>query len=105
MKEFDENEAVEMMKAALPEEDRNRYDEDQLVNLIDIIWDFYEQNGLLEIDLDDNEDADDDSMIDDLIDYATRMVKKDRNATIIPEHIPLLVEAEIRYEDSILEND
>lgn len=105
MKEFDENDAVEMMKAALPEEEKNRYDEDQLINLIDIIWDFYEQNGLLEIDMDDSGDDDDDAILEDLVDYATRMIKKDRNATIAAEHIPLLVEAEIRYEDSILEDD
>lgn len=105
MKEFDENEAVEFMKSALPEEDRDRYDEDQLINLIDIIWDFYEQNGLLEIDMDDSGDDDDDMMLDDIVDYATRMIKKDRNATIAVEHIPVLVEAEIRYEDSILEDD
>lgn len=104
MKEFDENEAAACMRNALPECNRNKYDDDQLINLIDIIWDFYEQNGLLDIDLDDN-DSDDENIIPDLIDYAQRMLKKDKNATIQPDHVQLLIEAEIRYEDSILADD
>jgi hypothetical protein len=104
MKEFDENEAVACMRNSLPECDQAKYDDDQLINLIDIIWDFYEQNGLLDIDLDD-EDSDDENIIPDLVDYAQRMLKKDKNATIQPDHVQLLVEAEIRYEDSILEDD
>lgn len=27
-----------------------QYDEDELLNIIDMIWDWYEDNGLLEID-------------------------------------------------------
>ena len=104
MKEFDEYEAMTVMRDALPEEAQSLYDDDQLLNLIDIIWDFYEQNGMLDIDLEDDSAADDD-MLTELIDYAQRMIKKDRRATISLEHIPALVEAEIRYEDSILEGE
>lgn len=104
MKEFDEYEAMKVMRDALPEEAQSLYDDDQLLNLIDIIWDFYEQNGMLDIDLEDDS-ADDDDMLTELIDYAQRMIKKDRRATISLEHIPALVEAEIRYEDSILEGE
>lgn len=104
MKEFDEYEAMTVMRDALPEEAQSLYDDDQLLNLIDIIWDFYEQNGMLDIDLEDDS-ADDDDMLTELIDYAQRMIKKDRRATISLEHIPALVEAEIRYEDSILEGE
>lgn len=103
MKEFDEYEAIKVMREALPEETQSLYDDDQLLNLIDIIWDFYEQNGMLDIDLED--DSADDDMLTELIDYAQRMIKKDRRATISLEHIPALVEAEIRYEDSILDGE
>lgn len=105
MKEFDENEAIEFMRNSLPEEAQSIYDEDQLLNLIDIIWDFYEQNGMLDIDLDNDGNSDEDEdVLSELVDYAQRMIKKDRNATIAPEHIPALVEAELRYEDSILDD-
>lgn len=102
MKEFDENEAIEFMRNSLPENARTIYDDDQLLNIIDIIWDYYEQNGMLDIDVDSDESDDEENMLSELIDYAQRMIKKDRNATIISEHIPSLVEAELKYEDSIL---
>lgn len=104
MKEFDENDAVDFMRNSLPEEAKTIYDDDQLLNLIDIIWDYYEQNGLLDIDLDDDID-DNGDILPDLIDYAQRMVKKDRNSIISLEHIPTLIEAELKYEDSILEDE
>lgn len=104
MKEFDENDAVDFMRSSLPEEDKTIYDDDQILNLIDIIWDYYEQNGLLDIDIDDDND-DNNDILPDLIDYAQRMVKKDRNSIISLEHIPILIEAELKYEDSILEDE
>lgn len=104
MKEFDENDAVDFMRSSLPEEDKTIYDDDQILNLIDIIWDYYEQNGLLDIDIDDDND-DNNDILPDLIEYAQRMVKKDRNSIISLEHIPILIEAELKYEDSILEDE
>ena len=55
MKEFDENEAIKTMRASLPEGKTQGYSDDDLLNLVDIIWDYYEINGLLEIDLDEDE--------------------------------------------------
>lgn len=104
MKEFDENDAVDFMRNSLPVEAKTIYDDDQILNLIDIIWDYYEQNGLLDIDIDDDND-DNNDILPDLIDYAQRMVKKDRNSIISLEHIPILIEAELKYEDSILEDE
>ena len=105
MKEFDENEAIEFMRKSLPESAQNIYDEDQLLNLIDIIWDYYEQNGMLDIDLVEGDCDDDENMLAELVDYAQRMVKKDRNSTIALDHVPVLVEAELKYEDSILDDE
>ena len=103
MEEFDENKAIAYMRKSLSEEQSLKYSDDELLNLIDIIWDFYEQNGLLDIDvIEDDPDEDPEAMISELIDYAERMIKKDRNATLAPELIESLVKAEIDYEDSLL---
>lgn len=107
MKEFDENQAVIAMREALAEsgvaaEKLNELDDDEILNIIDIIWDFYEQNGLLEIDANPDADADDpETLISDITDYALRMLKKDRAARIDPTMVPTLIRAEIRYEDSL----
>lgn len=102
MKEFDESEAVAAMRCSLSAADQNKYKDDELLNLIDIIWDFYEQNGLLDVDIDDDDD-DDEAIMSELVDYAVRMIKKDRYATLDPNLIEPLVKAEIAYENSLLD--
>ena len=100
MKEFDENEAIKTMRASLPEGKTQGYSDDDLLNLVDIIWDYYEINGLLEIDPDEDETE---VSVTDIVDYANRMIRKDKGANIAPEDIPLLVEAELDYENSLLD--
>lgn len=98
--EFDENKAVEWINKALVEAGRKPYDEDQVLNVVDMIWDFYEENGLLDIDAD--ADEPDEDIEPDLIDYVTRMLRKDTGATVDAADVPLMVKAEIDYEDSVL---
>ncbi len=98
--EFDENKAVEWINKALVEAGRKPYDEDQVLNVVDMIWDFYEENGLLDIDVD--ADEPDEDIEPDLIDYVTRMLRKDSGATVDTADVPLMVKAEIDYEDSVL---
>lgn len=106
MKMYDENEAVAYMRKAIENSGSTGiYDDDELLNLVDIIWDFYEQNGLLDIDADDDADDDNDSLLPDLLDYANRMIKKDKSAKLDPADIEPLVKAEIEYEDSLLADD
>ncbi len=102
MKEYDSNEAIKRMRNAIDADASAFYDDDQLINLIDIIWDYYEMNGLLEIDLEDDEDNTD--IQSELIDYASRILKKDKGAVIKPEHIEPLVLAELAYEDELLDS-
>lgn len=102
MTEYDEQKAIAAMRGCLPESESKKYDDDQLLNIVDMIWDFYEQNGLLDIDADDDDsDEDESAIIDDLVEYVTRMLKKDKNAIVSPEHVRDLVLAEIAYEDSL----
>jgi hypothetical protein len=97
--EFDENKAVEFINARLREAGRNAYPDDEVLNVVDMIWDFYEENGLLDIDADDDSD---DDIEPDMIDYVTRMLKKDKGASIDVNDVPLMVRAEVDYEDSVL---
>ena len=99
--EFDEQKAIEFINARLAEGGRPTYPDDEVLNVIDMIWDFYQENGLLDVDLSDDDEEDED-IEPDLIDYVTRMLRKDREAQIDPQDVPLMVHAEIDYEDSVL---
>ena len=98
--EFDESNAVAFINDRLREAGRNPYPEDEVLNAVDMIWDFYEENGLLDVDADD--DAEDEDIEPDMIDYVTRMLRKDKHATVDPADVPLMVRAEVDYEDSVL---
>lgn len=98
--EFDENSAVEFINSKLVEAGRQAYELDEVLNVIDMIWDFYEENGLLDID---SEDEDDEDIEPELIDYVNRMLRKDKDAKVDPKDVPLMVNAEIEYEDSLLD--
>lgn len=101
MELYDENKAVEYINKALIDSGKSAYPEDEILNVIDMIWDYYEENGLLEIDA--NFEADEDEDISsELCDYIARMLKKDRQALIKNEDISTIVDAEIEYEDSLL---
>ena len=101
MKMYDENEAVAYMRKALENSGSTGiYDDDELLNLVDIIWDFYEQNGLLDIEADPDDDADD--VESEVVDYVVRMLKKDKDACIAVEDVPVMVKAEMEYEDSVI---
>lgn len=97
--EFDETKAIEYINAALINSGRNSYPEDEILNVIDMIWDFYEENGLL--DIDDEPDDEDLATEEEISDYVIRMIKKDKDSQIDLEDVPLIVNAEIEYEASI----
>ncbi len=97
--EFDENEAVKYMRSHVSPELSAKYpDDDELLNLIDLIYDYYEANGLLDIDV---EDSDDDIDMDDLLSYISRMLKKDKGAKLLPDDAEAFVNAYMDYEESL----
>ena len=54
---YDEDKAVEYIKNVLPQELKEKYSDDDIVYVTDVVYDYYEQKGLF------NEDAGDDVTI------------------------------------------
>lgn len=98
---YDENLAVKAINETLVAAGRTPYDSDEILNVIDMIWDYYEENGLLEID-DDFEADEDEDIAAELTDYIERMLRKDKGSKIESADIRLIVDAELKYEDSTL---
>lgn len=92
---YDENQAIKYINAALKQTGGVTYPDDDILNIIDIIWDYYEQNGLLDLDNDDDLDY------DHLLDWVKHLLKKDKGNNVKDEHIETIVKAELDYEDSI----
>lgn len=97
--EFDEDDAIKYIRGHIDTELSSLYDDDELLNLIDLVYDYYEANGLLDIDLDN--DDEDDPDIDELREYIVRMLRKDKGAKLAPEHVMPLLSAYLEYESSL----
>ncbi len=95
--EFDELQAIEYINNHLKQSGASTYADDEILNVIDIIWDYYEDNGLLDLDSDDSDSID----IDELVLHVKRMLNKDKFAEIKSEDVEHIVVGEIAYEKSI----
>ena len=80
--EYDENIAIKQIRKVLSDKSNAIYNDDEILNVIDMIWDFYDENGMLDIDLEDGED-DSEAIYSELCDYVIRMLKKDKEAKIL----------------------
>lgn len=93
--EFDEQDAIKYIKEATG----LAYDDDQLLNVIDIIWDWYEDHDLLDINFDEDDDVPVDAEA--LTAHVAKMLRKDRGSVIDAEHVAAIVAAELAYENTL----
>lgn len=101
MKEFDENAAVAAMRKALSPEKAEKYTDDDLLEVLDLIFDHYEESGALDPDLEDD-DLDEEAEINAAVEYIARFLRKSKDNRIEAEDLPALVKAELVYEESLL---
>lgn len=93
--EFDENKAVDFINSRLGDK---KYPADEVLNVIDMMYDYYEQNGMLDPD---NDDDDADDIEKELVEYVVKMLRRDKLAQIDIADAPVIVKAELDYEDQI----
>lgn len=96
MKEFDEDKAVAKMKEAMG---YTATDDGDVYQILDLIFDYYDENGQLEIDgADDDSDVD----IDEMVKYIAKYLVK-AGCDFTHDQIRKAIEAEIEYEESLLQ--
>lgn len=103
MEIFDEDKAVEFILDKLNENSAisKKYTEDDILEVIDIIWDYYEDNGMLDLNMADDDSDEEAIDFETLTAHVTKMVKKDRHSNLDPADIPAIVEAELAYEATL----
>ena len=99
MTEYNERDAIRLMRATLPADRADKISSDEILNIIDMIWDYYETHGCLDIDLDDDDTATPDQA--ELIKYVKKQVAKDRRSPILPDEVEPMVLAELAYEATV----
>lgn len=101
IKTFDEDEAIEFIRKTLTEEANARLTDDDILYVIDCIWDWYERNGYLAINADVTEEEVLD--IDKLVSYVKKELSRAQESLMVPDDVEPIVKAELQYEESIEE--
>ena len=97
MKDYDETEAIAAMLAVLRPD---RRDEDAVYEILDLIYDYYEDNGDLDITLDDDEaETDIEAMVDAI---AKQLRRHPASTNFDNDEIKAMIEAETAYQESLL---
>lgn len=97
MKDYDETEAIAAMLAVLRPD---RRDEDAVYEILDLIYDYYEDNGDLDITLDDDEAETD---IEAMVAAIAKQLRRHPESTNFDnDEIKAMIEAETAYQESLL---
>ena len=96
---FDEDDAVNSIRETLPESVSDKYSDDEILYVIDTIWDWYEKNGYLSLDT----EVTDDGLLDEeqLVAYVRKEIRNDKEIMMDPDDVGLIVKGELQYEESI----
>lgn len=100
LKAYDEDRAVEFIRDFLPEEIKDKYTDDEILMVIDIIWDWYESKGLTTIPADDEEDEEEVD-IDAMTAYAAKEIRKDGEMVMDSHDIKFIIQGELAYEKTL----
>ncbi len=93
MFEYDEDDAVAYIRNYLPQELKSKFSDDDLNYIIDLIYEYYEREGLLNEE--DEEDVEVD--LDDLTSFVVKNAMKDKVGIYTDEEIHFIVDGEIAY--------
>lgn len=96
---YDEDKAIEFIRKAIPAEVSEKYSDDEILFVIDTIWDYYESQGLTSL----NDDLTEEESVnpEKLTAYVVKEVKKDGELMMDPEALGQIVKAELQYEETL----
>lgn len=96
---FDEDLAVKFIRQYIPESVSMQYSDDEIIYIIDLIWDYYDKKGLTSLeDIDAEEDLLD---VDDLTAYVKKEIARDNEVLMDPKDVGYIVKGELEYEKSL----
>ena len=94
---YDEDDSVKFIQNYLPQELKGKFSNDDINYIVDLIYDFYESNGMLDDDGDDEIEFDEEEVVN----YVIKNAQKDGVGKFEPEEITFIVQGELEYCDSI----
>ena len=87
---YDEDDSVKFIQNYLPQELKGKFSNDDINYIVDLIYDFYESNGMLDDDGDDEIEIDEEEVVN----YVIKNAQKDGVGKFEPEEITFIVQGE-----------
>ena len=97
--QYDDDEAVRFIKNYLPQELKGKFKDDDILYILDLIYEYYETNGLLGDDDDDDKEVEIDE--DEVVEYVVKNIKRDHVGRFESEEVRFIVQGEMAYCDSL----
>ncbi|MEI7675500.1 MAG: hypothetical protein WCJ03_01865 [Bacteroidales bacterium] len=94
---YDDEESIKFIKNYLPQEMKDKFEDDDLAYIVDLIYEYYDDCGLF--------DAEDDQVVDideeALVAFVAKQAKKDKVGIYSPDEVMFIVRGELEYCESI----
>lgn len=99
--EYDEDLAIAYIRKYVGEKISAQYSDDEILYVIDTIWDYYEKKGFtkLNANLTDNEELDE----EDLQKFVCKEIAADKELIMDPADLSSIIKGELAYEESLEE--
>ena len=95
--DYDEGDSVKFIRNYLPQELKEKFSDDDINYIIDLIYEYYEEKGFMDDEADDEVNIDE----DELIDYVIKNAKRNGFTNFEPDEIQFVVQGELGYCDSL----
>ena len=97
---YDEDDAIEFIQSCMPGNMSEQLRDDDIIYLIDLIYEYYEEKGYL------NDDAEEEIELDedDLVNFVFKQAKSDNIENLTVEMVEVIIDGELSYCES-LEDD
>jgi DNA-binding FadR family transcriptional regulator len=96
---FSETNAIAYIRSSLPKDISESCTNNVILYVIENIWDWYDENGFLSLDIDDEED--DSIDVQEIVNYIVNRCLKQKELGLSRSAIELIVKGELEYEKSI----
>lgn len=96
---YDEEDSVKFIRNYLPQELKEKFSNDDICYIVDLIYEYYESQGIFDEESDNDAEIDIDE--DELVGFVVKNAQKDGVGKFTPEEITFVVQGELGYCESI----
>ena len=96
---YDDDEAVRFIQNYLPQDLKGKFSNDDILYILDLVYEYYETNGLFDDEDDDDKEIEIDE--DEVVEYVIKNLKREKIGRFEPEEVTFIVQGEMEYCDSL----